>query len=60
MYAEDQMDGPFICCYSDILFTPDVVRRLLASPADIALVVDTAWRDRYTHRTEHPRTTRRR
>jgi choline kinase len=54
MYAEDQMDGPFVCCYSDILFTPDVVRRLLASLADIALVVDTQWRERYMHRTEHP------
>ncbi len=54
MYAEDQMDAPFICCYSDILFTPEVVRRLLANSADLAVVIDTAWRDRYTHRTEHP------
>jgi choline kinase len=54
MHAEDLMTGPFICCYSDILFTPNVVRMLLGSPAEISLVVDTAWRDRYTHRTEHP------
>jgi choline kinase len=54
MCAEDQMDEPFICCYSDILFTADVVRRLLDSPADLALVVDTQWRDRYVHRTNHP------
>jgi choline kinase len=54
MHAEDQMDGPFICCYSDILFTPEVISRLLASAADLSLVIDTAWRDRYTHRTEHP------
>jgi phosphoenolpyruvate phosphomutase len=54
MVAEDQMDEPFLCCYSDILFTPEVVRRLLAPPADIALVVDVNWMDRYTHRTEHP------
>lgn len=54
MHAEDQMGGPFICCYSDILFTPEVVRLLLASSADQSVVVDTAWRDRYTHRTEHP------
>ena len=57
MHAEDQMDEPFICCYSDILFTPEVVRLLLESPADMSLVVDTAWRDRYTHR---PRNRRRR
>src|SRR6185295_11288476 len=24
MHAEDLMDGPFLCCYSDILFTVDV------------------------------------
>jgi choline kinase len=54
MYAEDLMAEPFVCCYSDILFTPEVVRRLLASPADIALVLDTHWRERYVHRTDHP------
>lgn len=52
--AEDLMDEPFICCYSDILFTPDVVRRTLGSDADISLVVDTDWLARYEHRSEHP------
>jgi choline kinase len=54
MYAEDRMDGPFVCGYSDILFTPEVVRRALASPADVALVIDTKWTERYEHRSEHP------
>lgn len=54
MYAEDRMDEPFICCYSDILFTPGVVRKVLASSADMSLVVDTDWRSRYVHRTNHP------
>lgn len=53
-YAEDLMDGPFICCYSDILFTPAVVAGLKASDADMALGVDTDWLVRYEHRTEHP------
>ena len=52
--AEDLMSGPFICAYSDILFTPTVVARVLASDADMALVVDTAWSERYRERTEHP------
>jgi len=52
-FAEDMMDGPFICCYSDILFTPNVVAALNASDNDIALGVDTAWLDRYEHRSEH-------
>jgi L-glutamine-phosphate cytidylyltransferase len=53
-HAEDLMDEPFICCYSDVLFTPDVVARLAASPHDMALAVDTAWMTRYEHRTDHP------
>jgi phosphoenolpyruvate phosphomutase len=52
--AEDLMDEPFICCYSDVLFTPDVVGRLAASPDDMVLGVDTAWLERYKERTDHP------
>jgi L-glutamine-phosphate cytidylyltransferase len=54
MHAEDQMADGFVCCYSDILFTTDVVKRLLANPADIVLSVDTKWLERYQHRTQHP------
>lgn len=53
-HAEDLMDEGFICCYSDILFTPDVIARLRQSSADMSLVVDTRWLDRYAERTEHP------
>ena len=53
-YAADLMDEPFICCYSDVLFTPDIIARLAASPHDMALGVDTAWLERYATRTEHP------
>jgi L-glutamine-phosphate cytidylyltransferase len=52
--AEDLMDQPFLCCYSDILFTADVIGRLAASSADAALGVDTAWLTRYEARTDHP------
>lgn len=54
MYAEDLMNEPFICCYSDILFTRDVIKRLLANPAEVALSVDVRWLERYQHRTQHP------
>ena len=54
MCAEDLMDVPFISTYSDCLFNADVVRRLLANPADIALSVDTDWLKRYEHRSHHP------
>jgi len=52
--AEDQMNDGFISCYSDILFTADVIGRLAASKADLALGVDTAWLARYEGRTDHP------
>jgi choline kinase len=52
--AEQFMDEPFICCYSDVLFTPAVVGKLLDEPADMSLVVDTDWLIRYGERTHHP------
>jgi phosphoenolpyruvate phosphomutase len=52
--AEEFMTEPFICCYSDILFTPEVVARLLSRDEDMSVVVDTQWLSRYTERTEHP------
>lgn len=54
MHAEDLMDEGFVCSYSDILFTSDVVQGVLQHPADIALSVDTRWLDRYQHRSQHP------
>ncbi|MBI3434174.1 MAG: phosphocholine cytidylyltransferase family protein [Proteobacteria bacterium] len=54
MYAEDLMAVPFLCTYSDCLFTAGVVRRVMANPADIVLSVDTDWLRRYEHRSDHP------
>jgi choline kinase len=53
-YAADLMDEPFICCYSDVLFTPDIAGRLAQSPGDMVLGVDTAWLERYVDRSDHP------
>ena len=39
-YAEQRMDEPFICCYSDILFNSHVVRSLMASDDDIDALDD--------------------
>ena len=54
MCAEDLMDQPFVTSYSDILFTPQVVRGLVQSRAELALGVDTDWREHYKPRTQHP------
>lgn len=54
LHAEADMADGFVSSYSDILYRSEAVRRLVACPADIALLVDTAWRPRYAPRTEHP------
>jgi choline kinase len=53
-HAEADMTGGFVSSYVDILYRPDAVQRLVASPHDITLLVDTDWRRRYAPRTEHP------
>lgn len=54
MYAGDLMMEPFICSYSDTLFTPNLVHGLVQCSGDIVLSVDTDWLSRYEHRSEHP------
>jgi phosphoenolpyruvate phosphomutase len=43
--AESEMKGRTIVLYGDIIFDSTILEKLLKSPADIALVVDLAWRD---------------
>lgn len=54
MCAEDLMDRPFVTAYSDILFTAQVVAGLVRTRDEIALGVDTDWREHYRPRTQHP------
>lgn len=54
MCAEDLMDRPFISTYSDILFSAQIVRALAGSADDLALGIDTDWREHYRPRTQHP------
>jgi len=54
MCAEDLMDRPFVAAYSDILFTPALVADLVRSTDEIAMGVDTDWREHYRPRTQHP------
>lgn len=54
MTAADEMNGPFMASYSDIVYSPQVVSDLLASPHDIAVVVDMDWKEKYVGRTLHP------
>ncbi len=54
LYARDHLGGGFVSTYSDIVYRPEAVEKVVASPHDITLVCDTAWRQRYVGRTEHP------
>ena len=53
-YAEKELNGNVIVSYSDIIFSPKIVERLLESSADISIVVDVDWRGRYVDRKDHP------
>src|SRR5262249_12241116 len=52
--AERELDGPILFTYADIVFTEEVVGRLVAAPGDVSLVVDRRFRDVYVGRTDHP------
>ena len=53
-YAEREMDDDFIFSYSDILYNKEIVKKLINSEGDIALVVDINWLERYQGRDLHP------
>ena len=53
-FAEQEITGPLLLTYSDIIFTQEVVRRVVAAEGDISLVIDRRFRDIYEGRTDHP------
>jgi len=53
-YAKNAMNGGFVFSYSDIIYSKEVLEKLLADKSDIGIVMDTNWRVRYKGRKEHP------
>jgi choline kinase len=53
-FAETYFADGFVCSYADILYRPRIVQKLMSSPHDLTLIVDTDWRSRYRLRTQHP------
>jgi choline kinase/8-oxo-dGTP pyrophosphatase MutT (NUDIX family) len=49
--AEAYLSGDVIVSYADILYEPDVLRRLLSTDAPISVVVDLEWHSYYAART---------
>lgn len=54
MKAQSDFDGDLVISYSDIWFSQEVLAKLLKTPGDIVISVDTHWHGRYEGRTEHP------
>lgn len=53
-YAEAEINSEFIFSYSDILYDRNVVQKLIDSPGDVSIVVDTDWLSHYEGRDQHP------
>ena len=53
-YAESAMEGGFLFSYSDIVFRPEVVRTVIETEGDYALVIDRRWHEAYVGRKDHP------
>ncbi len=47
--ASEQLDGPCILSYGDILFRPQILENLLAAESDICVTVDARWRGGESH-----------
>lgn len=54
--AREHLTEGFVSTYADIVYRPQAIQDLVASSGDLAMVCDTDWRRRYTHRTQHPET----
>jgi len=52
--AREHLAGGFVSSYADIVYRPEAVAKVCASPHDITLVCDTDWRRRYRARSQHP------
>jgi choline kinase len=52
--AEEEFTDDIIVTYSDIVYEPDVLKALIASPADISVIVDRQWRALWESRFDDP------
>lgn len=48
------LSGPCVVSYSDIVYKPDIVRKLMLSTADIAMTYDTDWLAQWSARFDDP------
>jgi len=53
-YAEGEMNDDLIFSYSDIVYTSEIVAKLMDCESEIALIVDVNWLQHYNGRDLHP------
>jgi choline kinase len=54
--AREHLLGGFVSTYADIVYEPEIVKKLARAPEDFVLGCDTDWRRRYVARSQHPET----
>jgi len=54
MYAEDYIDGPVMCSYSDIWVEEEICKNLASTKGDVVISVDRDWTSYYEGRSDHP------
>lgn len=52
--AEDEFDDDIIISYADIIFTNDILKKLIFSSYDVSVVVDKNWQDLWEIRMDEP------
>ncbi len=55
MAAKNEFKGDIITIYSDILFDEKIIQQVIKSKADIGIITDLNWEQKYENRTEHPK-----
>ena len=50
MYAESEFDQDIIVTYADLIYTKDLIRKLIESPHTVAVCVDPDWKNYWYHR----------
>ena len=52
--ADDELHGDIIVAYGDIVYSRDILDALLASKADISVVIDKNWESYWRARSDNP------
>jgi choline kinase len=52
--AKDIMDSDIIISYADIIYSKDILQKLIDSDDDISVVVDRKWRELWSQRMQNP------